>query len=376
METTEIVISKANSIRFAERNDLMPSFDNKLVNEESWDYIPVQNYKQIIVNGTTKLIQVKAGLTAVVTLVSIDENGTETAYISVNTVYTDFIVYDYLISFPKDECFYFEVRESGVAKHISEIQEVIASADGYLKIEWANLDLVNNSFEFDYQTVTAKAYVNHMYVKGRLLTYEPKGEETIYNNQDKVELLKANYFRVLGLELEVLPRQISEIIGIATRHDMFNVNEVAFTAEELPSFDMFGSSIQFKAALTQNLALGINTHDIGFDCDSISGNMRVDPLGVEDAVSDGQLSVQAGFAITNIILMPYAGTTPTIKIGSTVGGDDILKTFTVPNTAPLTPKTMTREFAPTTDANWTIYYEVLSGQLDIYITTVMFNLQP
>ena len=371
METTEIIISKANAIRFKENNSLMPSFDNRLSYEEDFGNVPVRYYNQTIFVKSWKLVQIKAGLTAVVSLFKVDIDGVETEILTpVVTTYPTFKIYDFLLTFSTTEpCFYLEAKESGTVKHTSEWQQVIDEDDSYLKIEWTNLDLLSNSFEFDYLTVTAKANVNYMMVKGRLLEYEPSGEETVYDNQEKTEIIKANYYRGLSLELEVIPRQIAEIIGIATRHDEFQVNEVSFVASEIPEMEMFGAAIQFKALLKQPLILGINTHDIGFDCDSTTTDM-IENKAQYDASGSGSFSVSDGYGVTQIITKVVSGT-PTLIVGETVGGDNILPSELLTRSIP--PQTDNLRYAKDIEGAWTIYYDVTGGVIDIFIQTMQFN---
>jgi len=372
METTEIIISKANAIRFKENNSLMPSFDNRLSYEEDFGNVPARYYNQTIFVKSWKLVQIKAGLTADVSLFKVDIDGVETEIIPSNVKnMPTFAIHDFILTFSAIEpCFYLEAKESGTVKHTSEWQEVIEETDGYLKIEWTNLDLLSNSFEFDYLTAAAIANVNYMLVKGRLLDYEPSGEETVYDNQEKTEIIKANYYRGLSLELEVIPRQIAEIIGIATRHDEFQVNEVSFVASEIPEMEMFGAAIQFKAILKQPLILGINTHDIGFDCDSTTTDM-IENKGFEDASGSDSAAVTEGYGLTQIVAKTLSGS-PVLKVGYTVGGDEIVRSRTIGNTILID----NNRFTPNIGAAWTIYFEVSSGIADVYFQTIMFNDQP
>jgi len=371
MTTDEIIISKCNSIRFAVQDDLMPSFDNRLSYEEDFDIIPTRQFSQIIFNKSTKLIQIKAGLTAVVTLVKTDTSGNETTILLPDvTTYPTFKIYDYLVAFSTIECVYFEVKESGITKHKSEWQNIIEYDATYKMVQWSNLDLLSNSFEFDYLTTLAKANVNFMIVKGRVLEYQPSGEETVYDNQDSVEIIKASYSRGLLLELDVLPRQVAEILGLATRHDQFQVNEVACVAKEIPDFDMFGSAIQFKASLTQPDILGINTHDIGYDCDSTKNKM-IENKGFEDATGSDSALVTEGYGLTQIVAKTLSGT-PSIKVGYTVGGEEIVRT------RPIGSQIMidSNRFTPNLSGAWTIYFEISGGITDVYFQTIMFNNQP
>lgn len=263
MDTLKIIISKANSIRFAHVNGLMKSFDNTLSSEEVWSDKPKASFEHIFFKDDVVLVQVKAGLTATVVLTKKDSTSSSVVSSSAITTYSEFKIYEYVLTLSSLETFYLEA-ESEESLWRSECVEVINEDSIYVLLQWSNLDPLNDSFEFDYQTALAIANVNLMRIKGQLLNYKPAGQGNVYDNQNEKVKLKGILYRILTFQSEIVPRQIAEIIVIAMQHDLFLINQVGYISDELPEIEMFGSMAQIEAELTLQDSLGLNTDDIGF----------------------------------------------------------------------------------------------------------------
>lgn len=378
METLEIILAKPNSIRFKQFvSGSLPTMDNRLSCEEVFTNTPTPIFDHIFFKDDVVLVQIKAGLTATVVLNQVFDTGiTVTITSPTVTTYPTFKIYDYAITFSAVSGFYFDAKSTDgvggatVSQYISEHVFVIDDDPEYLLVQWTNLDIDSNSFEFDYTTTLAKANVNYMRIRGQVLPYEPEGEETVYDNQDEVEIIKASYFRSLVFEPELIPRHISEILGIATRHDRFLVNSVSFKAKKLPEMEMQGAYVQFSAKLTQSLVLGINTHDINFDCDSITTNdvMNIIELAATGAVTG---TAQEGYSINQILLRVQTGTV-TIKIGNTVGGEEIMKEKTgLTSAMGMIPVNIIHMTDAGFSGNWTIYITISGGTIDVRIQTII-----
>ena len=374
MDTNKHILSKANSLRFAHSNGLMPTFDNQLSSDENFGNKSTRVFEHTFFVNDKVLVQVKCGKDASSShkLTKVYKDGT-TDILGYDdaTIYTDFNILDYLVDLNDIECFYI-LSEGGDDTWISENINVIESDidQEYLLQEWTNLDPTNDSFEFDYTTTLAITNVNLMYVKGELLDYTAKSESTIYDNQNEIVKLKSNMYRVLNINLDILPRPVIEKIIIAMQHDVYQLNQVAYVAEEVPEVAMLGSWASLSAELTLVDSLGLNTHDIGFDCDSSGGEDMIENKVIIGASGSGSFTVSAGFGITQIIAVRLSGT-PLLKIGESVLGDEIMTEQEVEDITP--PLTITTNYTANTGTTWIIYYTLTSGLIDLYIQTMKFN---
>jgi len=367
--TTTISVSKANGIRFADINGLLPTFDNQLWCDETWANRPSQKYKQQYYVGDVILLQVKGEQSVAPTITQYFSDGTSAVLTAdASTTYASFTIFEYLITTVLGE--FYIMAESVESTWKSETVEVIANDGSLLLLQWSNLDAINDSFEFDYSTTLAIANVNFMRIAGQLLTYKPSGEITVYDNQNEKSKIKGSIFRGLTLNTERMPRQLAEIIIIASQHDLFLINQVGYIVEDLPEVEMMGGFVQLSAPLTLASSLGLNTHDIGFDCDSTTTQMIENKL-FEDAAGSDSAAVSAGYGLTQIVAKAISGT-PTLTVGYTVGGNEIFRTEVITTT----PMIDNNRFTPLTDTAWTIYFEVSGGIMDVYFQTIMFNNQP
>ena len=372
MEALEIAVSKANAIRFSHVNGLMKSFDNQLSFNEKYFNKVNKKFDQTFFKDDVIIVQLKAGLTATVVLTKImDDDTTSVIAADATTTYAAFKIYDYVITLGSVERFYFTATSES-SSHTSEcinvIDEVETTNNEYVKIEWTNLDAVSDTFQFDYSTADAIANVNYMRVRGQTDIYKPAGESTVYDNQNEVSKIKGNYYRDLVLETEPMPKQIAEILIIAMQHDTFLVNDVGYVVQELAEIGSLGSFVQISATLRLVTSLGMNADDIGFDCDTSTSNMIENK--VDDAASGANtFSVSSGFGITQIIVKKISGT-PTLKVGSTVGGVDIFPSEVITNTTP--PLIENTRYTPEVTGAWTIYYDVSGGTADVFIQTIKF----
>jgi len=324
---------------------------------------------QILFYGDSVLLQIKAGLTATVELRKYDETGAYTVISEDNTeTYTTFIIYEYLITFNKYERLYLQAT-SETSEWRSEWVDVIAEDTSMMLLQWTNYDDMSDTFEFDYTTTLAVANVNFMRLEGEMVTYKPAGESTIYDNQNEKSKIKGNVYRKLTFVADRIPRQIAEIITIATQHDRFVANSAGYIAEDLPEIEMVGAFCEVSIDLTLSLALGINTHDIGLDCDSTTNNM-IQNLTLLNKTGSQQVTGGAGYAINQIIIELVTGTTVTVKIGITVGGDEILKTYTLTSTKYFNIFTRNYISFDGLTSVYPIYVTISGGNMNVFIQTI------
>lgn len=377
MDTLKAVISKANSIRWAHRDDLMRSMDNQLSCEETWSNKPSIYFDQIFFLNDPVLIQVKAGSTATVVLTQYFDDGSTTIHTVDDTTARPtvaapgadtWIIYDYLIIFSALGRSYFKLTTEESTWQ-SEYVNIIASDTDYRLLQWTNLDEDTDPFEFDYNTTYALANVNYMRILIEDLEYQSVGETDVYDNQNEKSILKSNQFAQILFKSGLIPRQIAQVISIAMAHDSFLVNEVAYVVEKIPEISTAGAWSIVSAPMVQNLNLGMNAHDLGFNCDTVAMSKVININKIAIAALDSAL-VNLGYSINQIIIELSTGTSGTIKIGTTIGGDDILKTYTLTTAKDF--QIFTRNFMPDTgiSAAWPIFFTVIGAFITARVQTI------
>ena len=364
-----MIVSLANSVRFIVNDGLDPHFGNTLFNDEDFYGIRKKSYCQKYISGDTLLVQIKGTLTETVTLTKYNSSGTSSTISASDTyTYSAFKIYDYEITIGASDNFYLVATSDADDSWTSE--PVITDERGYmLKVQWYGFD-PELTFEFDY----TNGEVNHMYLDANLIEWSPAGESTVYDNQNEKVKIKENLFRQLKLETGPIPRYEAEKLKIAMMHDVFAINDITYTVEDQPETALSTKNmVTLTAVIVQSTVLGLNTDDIGFDCDSIvTTNDMIDNLYKENGTGQFSLTLKAGYSINQIILSYQDGTGVTFKAGWSAGEDDIVRTLNVPESGFLL---LDREVAQSSSVAKTIYCEVggTNALVNVYIQTIQFT---
>ena len=363
-----MIVSKANSVRFIVGDGLDPHFDNTLFNDEDFYGIRKKAYCQRYVSGAVLLVQIKGNTTETVVLTRYNSDNTS-AVVSVTDTYTytGFKIYDYEITIGATDQFYLIATSDEDDSWTSE--PVITDERGrMLKIQWYGFD-PELTFEFDY----TNDEVNLAYIDANLIEWSPAGESTVYDNQDEKVKIKENLYRQLKFETEPMPRYMAEKLKIAMAHDNLVVNDIIYTVEDQPETSLSTKNmVTLTAVLVQSTVLGLNTDDIGFDCDNIvTTNDMIDNLFKENGTGQFSFTLKAGYSINQIILLYQDGTGVTFKAGWSVGEDEIVREMGVTAT-----HLLDREIVPTVfSTDKTIYCEVggTNDLVNVYIQTIQFT---
>lgn len=216
-----------------------------------------------------------------------------------------------------------ELKDAAVVETwLSEPCNVIAADSSYLQIEFFNLE---NAFNCYYVNPTLADRLSHcLRIKGNFRKYKPAGETSVYDNQNEVIKTRDEVKRMITLETEPIPAYLAEMLVMALAHDKFFINEVEFVAENKPEYETGGADLaSLTCTLTQRDVIGLNAHDVGFDCDAITTNDGMTIL--QELAASGQKSfpITADHMILTITGERVAGS-PVITAGITPGGDDIL----------------------------------------------------
>lgn len=211
----------------------------------------------------------------------------------------------------------------------SEPVEIIATDDRYLQIEFFNLE---NAWHVYYVNPTEADRISHLLrIKGELKRYKPGGETSVFDNQNEVVKTSGEVKRTLTLETEAIPPYLAEMLAVALAHDKFFINEVEYVAEGNPEYENSGDLASFSVSLTQRDVIGLNAHDTGYNCDTITGG---DTMVLQELAASGQKSfaITDGYMILTLTGYRTAGS-PVIKAGYTPGGDEILASMVLSSTA-------------------------------------------
>lgn len=383
MDVGTCIVSKANSLRFAHIDGNLPQMDNTLACNDNRMGLAAGQFEQIFFDGDVVLLQVKAELSTDVELRDILTNEVPISPAAV-TEYTDagIKILDYLLTMAttggggttRGEVQSQYSVTADKSTWISEVIRVIEPASDYKLIQWTNLDPGTSTFEFDYNTTQANENVNFMRLLCDTFEYSAGGETEVYNNQNEKSVLKASVFNNFNFDSGFVPRGIAEKLSIAMAHDRFLVNQVAYIVEEKPEITTFGTWAQLIAGMTYNLSLGMNTHDIGFDCDDSpdapTTNTMVRNVLMEGVTGQGSATIREGHAINQIIVESAATVDTYIKLGTTVNGEEIMRSYKLTSTDGF--NVISRNYLDELGlgAVWTIYYDITGDACNIYLQTI------
>ena len=370
-----LAIGYGNSIHFRELNGQLPSFDNTFLYNESFINVLSLNYyfAEYLYTDTIK-IQVKVGTGEVPTgkRYNCTDNTSNTVSMVLKSSYTDYDFYEFVSNHSSANVgciYYFVIQNSGDDDWRSEPFKIIEDDSHMYLLEWYNYDATtgraNNNFEMDYST----DIVPFMRILGVFKDYGPKVEISVYDNLDEATKLKERVQRTLAFKTDSIPRYIAEKLVIASAHDFFCVNKVAFVREEEPEVGPLDSNMtQFSAILTQQNVIGLNTSDIGFICTGMT-DCKVGNQAKANVSANTSFTIPANHGLDIITVWYNGGSNVLLKFGTTVGGTEIAQmrpsaadfniTYNVP-----------QDLAKTGTA--TLYVDVsgTSVDVDIFVRTI------
>ena len=323
-----------NGLFFRREDGQLSSFDNTfLCGEAHLNTLNKSEFYNVFLDTDTLVIQIKVTNGDVPTMTFSDyTSGLSGAVaLSLESSYTtyDFYQSSFSLSGYAGHMLDFTVQNSGdddwVSEPISVLDADAVSANEYYLIEWFNFDPTNygsttENFEMDYTT----GIVPFMRLPLMFKDYEPQVEVSTYENLDEVVKLREKVKRALTMKTDIIPRYLAEKLTIATAHDVFSINDVVFIRKEEPkvsNFDGF-NFVDFEAVLTQANVVGLNSTDIGFDCETVMA-CKVDNQSEENVSSNTSFSILENHGLDIITVWYNSGTDVLLKFGTTVGGAEI-----------------------------------------------------
>jgi len=368
-----MIISQANSIRFKKVNSDLPGFDNTLLADEKFYNDLIETYCQRWKSTDTETVIIKSDSAVIPTVIATLEDKT-TVIITAAPISsydteglgTDLYFYSFDVVFSLYALKTSITVTQGGDEYISEPIIGNLTADElngeYLKIEYSNVD---NAFQLDFSTEITFS----LYLPSILKDYQFGGDSSTYDNQDELTKLKETVQRLLVLKSIDIPRYLAETMKLASSMDNFTVNDIAFVRAEQPEIIVNDGMnlVEISMTLTDSVYLGVNTHDIGYDCDEATTTNEIMNLTENNASGSVTFVVTAGYLL-HTLRAEWVSGTAIIKLGTTLAGDDLAKEFTVSSVVTNSTVAIHSDLDRDSDAN--VYLTVTGGVVNIDIQLI------
>ena len=337
------MISIASSIRFRQDNDLLASFDNTMFQDERHLRIAKHPFYHTAYASDKIKIQAELELTQTMEMQYAEcigfyqgkalfgdyksMTGEATVFTGAYYLYREITIdfSTFTVSLVKFRMVILEA-EAVVETWYSEPVEILTAAEialyghRYLQIEAFNLENKNHVY---YTNPTEANRLSHLWrVKGQIRKWKASGETKVFDNQNETVKVMDEVKRVMTLETEPIPAYLAEQLAVAMSLDKFYINEVEYIAEGKPDFDLTGDLATFTIQLTQRDVIGLNAHDVGYDCNAVTSS---DMTILQELAASGEKSFNiADDHMVLTITGEWTAGSPKIKAGTTPGGDDVL----------------------------------------------------
>jgi hypothetical protein len=372
-----IVVSLAHGIRFYKDDSALPNFDNTPTSDEVWknhfNYNDCQEYYATdVMTIQVKQTYLTAGaVPAAPTMNVVDFDGNATPVLGVQTPNSPYTSGDYTLKFYEFPFLMgaysdkYTLRVTGPDEtYKSNGIEIVEEDSNLLLLEWYNFE---NEFEMNYSS----GIVHFLRCPALMRDYVPSGEISMYDNIGVKTKLKEIVGRGFNFEIQEIPRWYSEVLRIASSHDKFLINDVEFVREEVPDIEPMEKTNYsiYRMVVTQEEIAGLNTHDIGFNCDQCTEDMKLEVKDAEGATGSGSIEVSAGYMLSTLEAVWVSGSNVLVKIGTTPGGDDLVLGVR-PASGDTNGVTSLINYA--CDTATTIYYTVtgVDQEVDLYFITL------
>jgi hypothetical protein len=378
-----MIISALNSIRFIKQDSNFRNFGNTLTANERFFNDAIFTYCQRFLTTDTATIQIKSNSDTVPTV---------KAYNSDNSI--DTLTASLVSSYDQDDdgtddLFYFEfdvpmvdyqtetyltVEQDGETwksePFYSDTNLYTELQDGEaMQIEYYNDD---NAFSIDFNRVKSgdDGLTFTIYVESTIKDLEFGGENSIYDNQDELTKLKETVVRILNFKTLHIPRYLAEILRLASACDNFVVNGVSYVRQDLPEIAPVDGSnlVDFSMKLTDKEYLGVNSHDIGFNCDSPTIINEIMVLTELNASGSVTFTVPAGYQVHTLRAEWVSGTTVGVKLGTTLSGNELVYPFNISSSLTMITAAIHGDFSRS--ASVSIYATVSGGVANIDIQLI------
>jgi hypothetical protein len=347
------LITGLNSIQYVSVDNLLPNPENTLSKDIKFaGSVPILKCQKFL-DSETIATQIKTnylvggGDTLTATLR--DEAGTETA-LTVNLVasFTDELDNGRISAF-----YQFDVVGQPVGKYTIEIKGVF---DGDAKYKHTEpFELVQGVDDFRYVSddkFTYKTIPDHfqivssnidnqqytywdggfevsIWVEGVIGKPQVGGEVDTYNNLGNETNLEDIPQIIDEIKTSDIPQYLATKIQMLIGLDMPFINDIQYAKKENGEIEYFGNYTGgvLTINLTQAFVEGINSGDQGFAIPTDGDMTPIEPLVLSNVSGAHQLVMSGGYTLNQVtgVRESGAGTTVTIKIGTTPGGNDVMR---------------------------------------------------
>lgn len=325
------LISPVNSLTFKNFDGLLPSYDNTLDANDTYMNSVNSPSCQKFLSDDVITTQLRTDYDTVVATLYGSDDLPISVTVTLKTSYTDYDFYEFVLSGLANDVYRMVVTavKSGYdnVEWRSEFFSIVDDFgnEDYLKVAYYNDE---NSFYVDYSTD-----IQHFFwIPAINFKINPKGEIDVYNNLDNEEKLEETNFRVYTFESKQILRHIALKFVEGSSMDNFKVNDVEFIRNPKTEFEYLSNynHVLINSELTQKYSVGVNSDDQGYATveQEISEGLVMN-IGQDDLSAGAlELTVPDGYAVRFADWALKSGTSASVKIGTTVGGDEISRLLT------------------------------------------------
>lgn len=361
-----LTISRANSIHFVKVDGLLPNAENTLSGSERFGSFMIRPYCQQWDKTDTVTVQLVSDSDTVPTI--------EVFIPAPSTAITATLVASYPATSVMDARYYFEFdlvcsgydaktiqlrATQGTDVWLSEYQSIsdltADLADGsMIKIEYSNVGGVSvlPATQIDYTT----GIEFHLYVEAVLKDIGYTGEDKIFTNIGRKELIEAQVFKTRKLSTIPLPEFMTDKITIAGKCFNFVVNDLVYTTDGVPDIRESGSNLRSLSwTLTNSEILGFTTDDKTIEITDMDGIIT---RYIDALVDTWTFIAPAGYLIHTVVAGHGIGSAGdyALTMGYSLHDDTIMNAVDVPLAA--TNSTMAVHDQPAFEADTTVYVEI------------------
>lgn len=369
------VISPVNDLTFKLIDGELSNYNNTLDNNDTYrNSVNNISFQKFLTTDSVK-VQLRTNYDTITAKLYGSNNIPTSVPVVLKTTYTDFKFYEFILSGLSADRYRMVITGTdGVYDDLefrSEPFEIVADfgKEDYLKVEYYNDE---NSFFIDYST----GITHFFWISAVNFKINPKGEIDVYNNLDNEEKLEETNFRVYSFESKEIPRHLALKFSEASSMDNFSINGVDFIRNPKPELEYQGNSnlVLLRAELTEKFSVGVNSDDRGFECVTLEPQEGlVVNIGAEGVSGTPQYTVPEGYAVRFLTMRLKTGSSATVDVGTTPGGDEITKAKVL--SVIDDPLDIDRSKLVDWDGDGTVYVTIVGvgATIDFWMTAISFK---
>jgi len=331
-------ISIANSIGFALRDSNLPNRENRLSYEEKYASFANKHYHQKFDLDDVVKTQVGSNVATVPTI--------EVYQPELTTSPTAVLVRSYTGNVdPLDDRYYFEFDidfgnylgktlqvkvTQGSVIYLSEYVNAIDLTDDLENGYISRINYQNSSKPSDYTnfTIDYTTGIGHfIYVESTMRKPVAQGSDEVFENIDNKTLLEAQLYRARIFETGLIPTFLAEKIHAAGKHFYFEINDVQYISDGIPSFKENGTNlISLSWTLTQKNVLGFNTDNRELIATGGEIMNAIIPRKNESVTSTWSFTLPKEYMLHVIYASHNTNSIANyvLNVGTTIGGTDLI----------------------------------------------------